>query len=158
MRRALRNLDAIVSKPDRTVGSDDNSNPATVIQARLHPNVGPFVFQIRTATGTATGAAARLADRRALSLADDQEAFAEEHERLGKAREHLASFASEDFDGADSKRIALNLGPGPVRFTGASLLLNFAMPTFFFHLATADNTLPLNDAAIDTRRSRRDLR
>ena len=59
MLRSLRNLDAIVAKAEAHVGADDNIQPATLIQARLHPNMRPFVFQIRTATDTAKGAVAR---------------------------------------------------------------------------------------------------
>jgi hypothetical protein len=147
MLRSLRNLDAIVSKAE----AQDDIDPATMIQARLHPDMRPFVFQIRTATDTAKGAAARLTGSEAPSWADDEGTFAEVHERLRKAIEYLSSFAPNDFDGAEGKSIELNLGPEPVRFTGTSYLSNFAMPNFFFHVTTAYDILRLNGVVIGKR-------
>ncbi len=151
MLRSLRNLDAIIAKAEAHVEADDNIDPATLIQARLHPNMRPFVFQIRTATDTAKGVAARLTGGEVPSWADDEETFAEVHERLGKAIEYLSSFAPEDFEGAEGKSIELNLGSDPVHFTGASYLSNFAMPNFFFHVTTAYNILRHNDVVIGKR-------
>lgn len=151
MLRSLRNLDAIVSKVEAHAGADDNIQPETLIQARLHPNMRPFVFQIRTATDTAKGAAARLTGSEAPSWKDDEETFAQVHERLGKAVEYLSSFAPEDFNGAENKSIELNLGPEPIQFTGASYLANFAMPNFFFHVTTAYNILRDNGVVIGKR-------
>ena len=82
MLRSLRNLAAIVSKAEAYTEADNNIQPATLIQARLHPNMRPFVFQVRTATDTAKGAAARLTGREAPSWKDDEESFEEVHERL----------------------------------------------------------------------------
>ena len=151
MLRALRNLDAIVVKAEAHVTADDNIDPATLIQARLHPNMRPFVFQIRTATDTAKGAAARLTGGEAPSWADDEETFAEVHERLGKAIEYLSGFTPDDFDGAEGRSIELKLGPDPIYFTGASYLTSFAMPNFFFHVTTAYNILRHNGVVIGKR-------
>ena len=151
MLRSLRNLDAIVSKAEAHVEADDNIDPATLIQARLHPNMRPFVFQIRTATDTAKGVAGRLTGGETPSWADDEETFAEVHERLDKAIDYLSSFGPDDFDGAEGKSIEMNLGPEKVHFTGASYLSNFAMPNFFFHVTTAYNILRHNGVAIGKR-------
>ncbi len=151
MLRALRNLDAIVVKAEAHVAADKSIDPATLIQARLHPNMRPFVFQIRTATDTAKGAAARLTGSNAPSWADDEETFAEVHERLSKAIEYLASFTPDDFDGAEGRSIELNMGPEPMHFTGASYLSSFAMPNFFFHVTTAYNILRHNGVVIGKR-------
>ena len=141
MLRSLRNLDAIVAIAEAHVEADDNIGPATMIQARLHPNMRPFVFQIRTATDTAKGVVARLTGGEVPSWADDEETFTEVRERLGKAIDYLASLAPDDFDGAEDKSIEMNVGPEKIHFTGASYLSNFAMPNFFFHVTTACNIL-----------------
>lgn len=141
MLRALRNLDAIVGKAEAYVEADPNIEPATLIQSRLYPNMRPFVFQIRTATDTAKGAAARLAGREIPSWADDETTFADLHGRLGKAIDYLSGFEPEDFAGAEARTIELKLGPGTVKFTGATYLANFVLPNFFFHVTTAYNIL-----------------
>jgi hypothetical protein len=151
MLRALRNLDAIVTKAEAHVAADDNIDEATLIQARLYPNMRPFVFQIQVATDTAKRAAARLTDREAPSWPDDETSFADLHARLRKGIDYLSSFRPEDFDGAEDRPIELKLGPTTVKFTGATYLANFALPNFFFHVTTAYDILRHHGVAIGKR-------
>jgi hypothetical protein len=151
MQRSLQNLDAIVTKAEAYVAADDAIDEATVIQARLFPNMRPFVFQIRTATDTAKNAAARLTGRQAPSWADEEATFAEVHARLAKGIDYLSGFRPEDFDGAESREIELKLGGRTVPFTGATYVARFALPNFFFHVATAYNILRHNGVVIGKR-------
>ena len=144
MLRMLRNLDAIVTKAEAFVASDEGIEPATLIQARLHPNMRPLVFQIRVVTDTAKGAAARLTGREIPSWADDEVTFADLHQRLAKAIDYLSGFKPEDFDGAEGRTIEMKLGPQTVKFDGASYVSGFALPNFFFHVTTAYNILRHN--------------
>jgi hypothetical protein len=151
MLRALRNLDAILGKAEAYAAADDGIDPATLIQARLYPNMRPLVFQVRTCTDTAKGAVARLAGREIPSWADDEASFADLHARLGKAIGYLSGYKPEDFDGAAERTIELKLGPNQVKFTGASYLANFVLPNFFFHVTTAYNILRHNGVVIGKR-------
>jgi uncharacterized protein len=151
MLRMLRNLDAIVGKAEAFAAADQGIEPATLIQARLHPNMRPFVFQIRVVTDTAKGAAARLTGREIPSWPDDEESFTDVHGRLAKAIDYLSGFKPEDFDGAESRPIELKLGPEVVKFNGSSYVAAFALPNFFFHVTTAYNILRHNGVAIGKR-------
>jgi uncharacterized protein len=151
MLRMLRNLDAIVGKAEAYAATDENIDPATLIQARLYPNMRPFVFQIRVATDTAKGAAARLTGREIPSWADDEESFPDVHRRLGKAIDYLSGYKPEDFEGADQRTIELKLGGNVVKFTGSSYVSSFALPNFFFHVTTAYNILRHNGVVIGKR-------
>jgi hypothetical protein len=151
MLRSLRNLDAIVGKAEAYATADDGIDPNTLIQARLYPNMRPFVFQIRTATDTAKGAVARLTGRAIPSWADDEASFADIHGRLRKAIDYLSGFKPGDFEGAAERSIELKLGPNTVKFTGASYLANFVLPNFFFHVTTAYNILRHNGVVIGKR-------
>ena len=82
MLRALRNLDAIVTEAEAYVAADDGIDEATLMQARLYPNMRPFVFQIQVATDTARRAAARLLGKEAPSWPDDEKTLADVHARL----------------------------------------------------------------------------
>lgn len=137
MRRALQNLDAILGKAEAYVEADDGIEPSTLIQARLHPNMRPLVFQIQVATDTAKGAAARLTGREVPSWPDDEETFEDLHARVGKAIDYLSGFRPEDFDGAEDRPIQLKLGPNTYDFTGRSYLAGFVLPNFYFHVTTA---------------------
>lgn len=151
MLRTLRNLDAIVGKAEAYAAADEAIDPATLIQARLYPNMRPFVFQIRVATDTAKGAAARLTGREIPSWADDEESFADIHGRLGKAIDYLSGYQPEDFDGAAERAIELKLGPNVVKFTGTSYVASFVLPNFFFHVTTAYDILRHNGVEIGKR-------
>ena len=151
MLRMLKNLDAIVTKAESFVTADENIEPTTLIQARLHPNMRPLVFQIRVATDTAKGAAARLTGRDIPSWADDEETFADLHARLAKGIDYLSSFKPEDFDGAEERTVELKLAGNTVKFSGSSYVAGFALPNFFFHVTTAYNILRHNGVAIGKR-------
>jgi len=148
MLRSLKNLDAIVGKAEAYVDADKNMEPETLIQARLYPNMRPFIVQIRVATDTAKGAAARLSGKPLPSWSDEETTFAEVHERLGKAVQYLSSFAPKDFEGSESRPIELKVGPQTMNFTGTSYISTFVLPNFFFHVTTAYNILRHNGLAI----------
>ena len=148
MLRMLRNLDAIVTKAEAYAAADEGIEPATLIQARLHPNMRPLVFQIRVATDTAKGAAARLTGREIPSWADDEETFADLHARLAKGIDYLSGFKPEDFDGAEERTVELKLAGNTVKFTGSSYVAGFALPNLFFHVTTAYNILRHNGVEI----------
>lgn len=151
LRRSLRNLDSIVTKAEEYVAADEHLEPETLINARLYPNMAPFVFQIRVATDTAKGAAARLSGKELPSWADDEQSFAEVHERIQKAIAYLGEFSAADFEGAEERAIELKLGPQTVNFTGTSYVANFVLPNFFFHVSTAYNILRHNGVVIGKR-------
>lgn len=151
MLRSLKNLDAIVGKAETYASTDKDVDPETLIQARLYPNMRPFIFQIRVATDTAKGAAARLAGRPVPSWPDEERTFAEVHERIGKAIAYLSGFKPEDFDGAEQRPIELKLGPHTANFTGTSYIANFVLPNFYFHMTTAYNILRHNGVVIGKR-------
>jgi hypothetical protein len=151
MLHSLKNLDAIVSKAEAYADADKDIDPATLIQARLYPNMRPFIFQIRVATDTAKGAAARLSGNTVPSWADEETTFAEVHERIGKAIDYLSSFKPGDFEGAENRAIELKLGPRTVNFNGKDYIADFVLPNFYFHVTTAYNILRHNGVVIGKR-------
>jgi hypothetical protein len=151
MLRSLKNLDAIVTKAEDHLASDDKIEPETLINARLYPNMRPFIFQIRVATDTAKGAAARLSGQELPSWADDEQTFEEAHQRLKKAIDYLSGFKPDDFAGAEDKAIELKVGPNTLDFTGSSYVAGFVLPNFYFHMTTAYNILRHNGVVIGKR-------
>ncbi len=144
MLRSLKNLDAIVTKAEAHVEADDNIDESTLVEGRLYPNMRPFVFQIRVATDTAKGAAARLTGSELPSWSDDEVTFADIHARIHKAIDYLSSFDASDFEGTEDRAINLSFGPISVDFTGTSYLANFVLPNFYFHVSTAYDILRHN--------------
>lgn len=147
MSRVLLNLDAIVSKAEQ-YAEEKKINPVVLIQARLYPDMLPFVAQVRIATDMAKGAAARLSGTDMPNWADDEATFEEIHGRIRKALNYLAGFKPEQFEGSETKNIELKLPNRTMQFAGRDYVLGFVIPNFYFHVATAYNILRHNGLVI----------
>jgi hypothetical protein len=147
MSRGLLNLDAIVSKAEE-YAEEKKINPVVLIQARLYPDMLPFVAQIRIATDTAKGAAARLCGVNMPKWADDEATFEEIHGRIRKALNYLSGFKPDQFEGSETKNIELKLPNRTMQFVGRDYVLGFALPNFYFHVTTAYNILRHNGLVI----------
>jgi hypothetical protein len=136
MSRALLNLDAIFSKTE-AYAEERKIDPAVLVQARLFPDMLPFVAQIRIATDTAKGAAARLSGKDLPSWPDDEADFQQVHARIRKALDFLSGFKRDQFEGSEDKKIELKLGKEHVKFSGREYVLGFVLPNFYFHVTMA---------------------
>ncbi len=150
MSHMLQNLDNIVSKAEAYAEAND-IEPSALLQARLFPTMGNFVFQVQVATDVAKGCAARLAGTDMPSWSDDEETFADVHARINKSLDFLATFKPEQFDGCETKEIELKLGSHTINLTGQSYLLNFVLPNLYFHVTTAYNLLRHNGVDLGKR-------
>lgn len=149
--RSLNNLDHILTKAEALLEADEHIDESTLINARLHPSMRPLVFQVRVATDTAKGAAARLSGSDIPSWADDETTFAELHQRIQKAINYLSGFKPEDFAGAEDKDIELKLPSVTLNFPGRDYIAGFVLPNFFFHVTTAYNILRHNGVELGKR-------
>lgn len=141
--RMLLNLDRIVAMAEE-YAKEKNIDPAVLIQARLYPDMLPFVAQIRIATDTAKGAAARLSGTELPKWPDDEVTFEDLHGRIRKALDYLATFKPEQFEGAEDKPIEMKFPNRTLNFSGRDYILGFVLPNFYFHVTTAYNILRHN--------------
>ena len=116
-------------------------DPATLMGYRLAPDMFAFARQIQVATDNAKGIAARLAGVEIPKLADDEKTFDELKARLAKVSEFIGALPAAQFEGAETRPIALKLGGHEVNFTGANYLFGFGLPNFYFHASTAYDIL-----------------
>lgn len=136
MSRMLANLDGILKKAEQYAEAR-KIEPATLLQARLFPDMFTLTRQVQLATDFAKGAAARLAGREVPSWEDKEQSFAELHARIQRAVDFLAGFKREHFNGCETRPIELKLRSGTLNFQGQEYLLHFALPNFYFHVTTA---------------------
>ena len=129
--RALGNLSAILEK------GAVHPDGATLVEARLPPDMLTLAGQIQRASDTSKACAARLAGIGNPSFADDETTFAQLQARIVKAVDFLRSVKPEQIDGTEVRAIAFKAGPRELKFTGESYLLTFAIPNFYFHVTTA---------------------
>jgi hypothetical protein len=72
-------------------GREQGSDPETILEARLAPDMLTLMGQVQRASDHAKGAAARLAGFDPPSYADDERGLAEAHARITKTLDYIES-------------------------------------------------------------------
>ena len=144
--RALTALSKIVDKAAAHAEAK-KIDPAVFLQARLFPDMFPFVRQVQIASDTAKGCGARLAQVDVPSYPDTEATFSELQARIAKTVAFLRGLDAARFAGSDDRAITLKLDRERT-FSGRDYLLSFVLPNFFFHVATAYAILRHNGVEI----------
>lgn len=104
--------------------------------ARLAPDQYPLARQVQAACDAAKTAAARLEGQEPPRHEDTETTIAELKARTEKVIAYLKGFSPADFEGAETRVVALPFMPGKA-MTGADYLRELAAPNLYFHLTTA---------------------
>jgi hypothetical protein len=99
---------------------------------------------VQLVTDFAKGTPSRLAGVAIPSYADEEKTFDELQARLQKTTDYLATLKPEQFADAANRTITIKVGGNDMSFPGAEYLSGYAMPNFYFHLATAYSILRHN--------------
>ena len=148
--RALANLSAILDKTLLNAESR-HFDAAVLLQARLAPDMFPFIRQVQIVTDTAKGCGARLAGVAVPSYPDTETSFAELQQRIANTMLFLQSLQPAQFDDSEGREIVLKFPHQTMTFRGQDYLQFFVLPNFYFHLTTAyailrHNGVPLGKA------------
>ena len=149
----LRGLDVLSVLLDRADvhASARGFDVGILAGARLAPDMLPFTGQIQRASDTAKFAAGRLTDLPSPRFADTELTLDELRQRIDVTADYLKTFRPEQFDGSEARTISYNAGGAPRQSSGQDYLLNFALPNFYFHVATAHDILRHNGVPIGKR-------
>jgi hypothetical protein len=112
-----------------------------LLQARIFPDMFPFVRQCQVVTDNAKGAMARLAGQTAPAYEDNEASFAELRARVAKTIAYVETFTPEQIDGSEERPVVLKFPNATLEFAGQQYLLHFVLPNVFFHAATAYNLM-----------------
>ncbi len=141
--RALNNLSAMI---DKTLAA--GVSEATLLEARLAPDMHPLPRQIQMASDSAKGAVARLAGVEPPAMPDTETTIAELKARIAATIAYVNSSDAAALDGAEDREVVLKFPGAEMKFTGADFLTGFALPNFFFHITIAYALLRANGAPI----------
>jgi hypothetical protein len=137
----LKALSAILDKAAAHTAAR-GMDPAELIEARLAPDMLPFVAQVRIATDHAKGMTARLAGRQVPIFEDAESTFDELRARIARTIAFVESVPGDEIDGSEERPITMTLSSGrKLEFTGQRYLVHFALPNFYFHVTTAYDIL-----------------
>ena len=121
---------------------------ANLLSSRLFPDMFPLSRQIQLTTDFAKGGVSRLAGQEVPRWDDPEPTLADLKARLARTLEYLGSFQPEAFAQAATRRVELKTPAGDFSFSGADFLQQWALPNFYFHLATAYNLLRHNGVPV----------
>ncbi|MBY0473044.1 DUF1993 domain-containing protein [Patescibacteria group bacterium] len=120
---------------------------ATLLNDRLAPDMFPLVKQVQVATDNAKGVAARLSGSEVPSYPDTETTLAELDARIDKTIAYLQSITKESFANAEQVQVTFPYFPGKF-MAGFEYAREYAIPNFFFHVATAYAIIRKNGVAI----------
>ena len=137
---ALRNLSTLLEKGEAHAVAK-KIEPSVLLGYRLAPDMRPLTSQVQLASDNSKGPAARLAGVERPSFEDNETTFEALQARIAKTIEFLESIDKAKFEGAESRKVVFPVRGNDVHFNGDAYLLHFALPNFFFHVATAYDIL-----------------
>ncbi|USU05671.1 DUF1993 domain-containing protein [Sphingomonadaceae bacterium OTU29LAMAA1] len=141
--RALRNLDHLLAKAGTSGVSEQD-----LLGARMAPDMLPLTKQVQIACDTAKLAVTRVAQTEPLPMADDEKSIAELRDRIARTIAYIENAEPTAFDGREAAEVILKLPNTQMTFTGQSLITDFSLPNFFFHVTTAYGLLRMKGVAI----------
>ena len=125
--------------------------PATLLNARLYPDMFTFTRQVQNACDFAAKTTARLAGANVPDYANTETSFADLKKRIATVLDYVQSFKPDQFSGAETRTIKLPLGGTTRELTGQQLFVNVALPNFYFHATTAYDILRHNGLEVGKR-------
>ena len=149
--KLLGNLGALLEKAEAWVG-EKKLDPDAILLARLAPDMFTFTRQVQIATDMAKGTCARLSGQEAPRFEDNETTFPELKARVAKTLAFLESLPVAAFDGAETRKITLKLGPPGKQiereFVGLAYLQGFGTPNVYFHYSMVYALLRHNGMAL----------
>lgn len=148
--RMLNNLSAILTKAENYAKAKD-IDPATLLNAKLAPDMFALIRQVQIATDHAKGAAARLTGTQIEAIEDTETSFAQLQARIRRVVAIVESFKPEQYDGAENREISVKIPNAELKFSGIDYVNHWAMPNFYFHIVTAYDILRANGVELGKR-------
>ena len=138
--RTLKNLDAVLEKA-QSYAKARNFDPNNFLTERLHPDMLPFITQVRIACDNAKSAAALLSSKVPPAHEDNEKTFEELRGRVAKCLAYLDTFTAQDFERTTPQLIVKLARPTGKGLHADEYLFARQIPNFYFHVTTAYDIL-----------------
>ena len=138
--RGLGQLTHVLEKSLAHAKAND-IDPATLVDARLAPDMLTLAGQIQRASDASKLGVARIAGITAPSFPDEEKTYDDLLARIEKTQAFLATVHRTMVDGQEERQVTIKSREGEAHFTAQRYLLQFALPNFFFHVTTAYGVL-----------------
>lgn len=125
--------------------------PEEILGARLAADMLPYSAQIQRVSDTSKNAIGRVLGVAPPAMADEEKSFSELQDRIARTVAYLEAQDAAALDARAGAEVVMKLGGSEVTFTAEDYLLKFALPNFYFHVATAHGILRQLGVAIGKR-------
>jgi len=133
----LNALSGLLDKAEAFIAAR-KTDAATLLHAKLAPDMFDLTRQVQVATDQARRGAARLAGTEAPKVDDNETSIAQLKDRIAKTVAYVKSLDRKTIDAAADKEIVFPLGPDKKgHMKGDDYLNHFVLPNFYFHCTAA---------------------
>lgn len=137
----LQSVAKLVAKAEAYC-AETGTDPAEIIGARIHEDMLPFAYQVRSSAYHSAGAIAGLrAGVFTPNYNPPPQDFAGLHAAVQDALSELEQVTAEELDALADRDMRFEAGELRISFTGYKFLLSFSQPNFYFHSSTAYDIL-----------------
>jgi hypothetical protein len=133
-------LTRIIQKGEAFV-QEGKATEAELIEARLAPDMFPFVRQIQIATDNAKGGVARLAGMVPPVMEDTETTFAALKARVAATRAFVESVPESALENVEGKTVRLQWMPEGMHFAADDYAQLYVLQNTLFHVVTAYDIL-----------------
>jgi uncharacterized protein len=133
--KSMRSIVVILNKAQQWT-AQGNISEETILNAKLAPDMFPFVKQIQMISDNAKGMASRLSGVEVPSFEDSETSLDQLVDRINRTIEFVKAIPAESFDNAEERKITLPYIPGKY-MTAEEYIRSHGLPNFFFHMVTA---------------------
>lgn len=120
---------------------DNNIDPQTIVDARLHPEMLPFAFQIASVASHSIGAIEGIKAGVYSPSTDFQMDYAGLQKKIAGARDALAKLTPAEVNALEGKDVTFQMRDFKLPFVAEGFLLSFSLPNLHFHATTAYDIL-----------------
>jgi hypothetical protein len=123
-------------------------DPATLLTARLYPDMLMFTKQVQLACDFAKNGVGRIVGDPP-KFPDEEKSFDDLKARIAKTLDYVKSVKGADIDAGAGKDVTFPIGPEKtMTLPGAQYLVHVVLPNFYFHATTAYDILRHNGVEI----------
>jgi uncharacterized protein len=140
--QGLRQLQTCIDKAEQYASAKD-FDVTILLNSRLAPDMGNFIYQVASACDYVKAAAGRLAGEVPPVHEDTEQTIDDVRARLSKTIAYSEGVPREPFDVASDRFLSVPWMPGKV-IKGEDYLLQIILPNVYFHLVTAYDILRHN--------------
>jgi hypothetical protein len=116
--------------------------PDTLTEARLAPDMFPFIRQVQIVCDQAKIIAARLTGEEPPRFEDNEQTLDDLKARIGRTLDYVKSVPASAYQGAEQRRVSFPLMDDLVLdMDGVQYLRDWGLPNFYFHVVTAYDIL-----------------